>query len=313
MASARRLAAWYFHLAQALEAGVPLLEALASPGGPAPRERAGLIERLGRGANLAEELSRVSWLPPVDAHLLIAGAEAGRLPATCKKLAARHEIVARFAGRALLAVLYPLIVVHAGALVLPLRHLVLGSALEYVRQVAFALGAVWLALAVLFLLGRQPRLRRAGCRLLPWFAGFQRARDLSTLATVLDGYVAAGVSPVVAWATAGEATGSCELAALGRRMADEAGAGRPPGVALAREKAVPAEFANAYRGGERSGRLDESLDWLTRRYAEEAERKLGWASLVYPQIMLLGVAVWVGVSVLSIYSSYLRELLSIME
>ena len=76
-------------------------------------------------------------------------------------------------------------------------------------------------------------------------------------------------------------------------MAAEAEAGRQPGVALLQERAVPAEFAQAYRAGERSGRLDESLGWLARRYEEEAERKLGLVALWYPQFALLGVAVWV--------------------
>lgn len=313
MASSRRLAAWYFQLAQSLDAGVPLLEALAAPGGPDGRARAVLIERLRGGARLSDELARADWLPRVDAHLLIAGAEAGRLPATCLRLATRHELVARFTGKLALAILYPLIVVHVGALVLPLRHLVLGSALEYVRLVVLALGGLWLTLALLFLLGRHGRLRRTVCAALPWFAGFQRARDLSTLATVLDGYLAAGVSPVIAWTTAGEATGAPALAALGRRMAAEAEAGRQPGLALAGEKALPADFAHSYRTGERSGRLDESLGWLARRYAEEAERKLSLASLWYPQFALLAVAVWVGVNFVSLYAGYLRELLNIME
>jgi type II secretory pathway component PulF len=315
MASSRRLAAWYFQLAQSLEAGVPLLEALAAPGGPKPALRAAMVARLNGGALLADELRAAdAWLPQVDVQLLLAGAEAGRLPATCRRLAASHENVARLMGRAVLATLYPLAVVHLGAFLLPLKHLVLGSAAVYAKQVLLVLVPLWLALAAVFIvLGRHPGLRRRVFALLPWVAGFQRARDLGVLAAVLEGYVANGLSPAVAWEMAGRATGAPALAALGRRLAAEAEAGRQPGLALLRERGLPVEFAQAYRTGEQSGRLDESLGWLARRHTEEAERKLALVALWYPQFALLLVAVWVGASVVAMYAGYLKEILSLME
>lgn len=314
MASSRRLAAWYFQLAQSLEAGVPLLEAWSAPGGPAPAARAVMVERLRGGATWPGELAAAVWLPSVDRHLLSAGAEAGRLPAACRRLAVQHETVARLTGRAVLATLYPLAVVHLGAVLLPLRELVLGSAAAYARQVALVLVPLWLVLLGARLAGQQfPGLRRRVFAVLPGVAGYQRARDLGVLAAVLEGYVANGLSPVVAWAMAGAATGAPRLQALGARLAAEAEAGRQPGLALVHERTVPAEFAQAYRSGEQSGRLDESLGWLARRYAEEAERCLTHVSLWYPMLALLAVAGWVGASIVSIYSGYLTDLLSIME
>lgn len=315
MASSRRLAAWYFQLAQTLEAGVPLLEALAAPGGPKPRERLALVERVRQGSRLADELATAgAWLPAVDRHLLIAGAEAGRLPATCRRLAAHYEGVARLMGRATLATLYPLAVVHLGAVALPLKHLVLGSPALYAKQVALVLAPLWLiGTAVVLVLVRHPGLRRRVFACFPWVAGYQKARDLSVLAAVLEGYTANGLSPVTAWTMAGHATGSPKLAALGQRLAAEAEAGRQPGLLLSREPAVPLEFAQAYRTGEQSGRLDESLAWLARRYTEEAERKLTHVSLWYPQFVFLLVAIWVGVSMVLMYSGYLTDALKMLD
>ena len=315
MASSRRIAAWYFQLAQTLEAGVPLLEALAAPGGPQPGARAAMVARLRAGAALATELAAAGrWLPRVDVHLLVAGALAGRLPASCRQLAAYHERVARLTERALLAALYPLAVLHLGALVLPLRQLVLGSALLYAQQVLVVLVPLWLALASVFIvLGRHPGLRRRVFACLPWVAGYQRARDLGVLALALEGFASNGVSPVVAWERAGRETGAPALEALGLRLAAEAEAGRQPGLALLQERALPVEFAQAYRTGEQSGRLDENLGWLARRYEEEAARKLGLVALWYPQFALVGVAVWVAWNVISIYAGYLKEILGLLE
>ncbi len=275
-----------------------------------------MVARLQGGASLAGELAAAGgvWLPPVDSQLLVAGAEAGRLPATCRRLAAYHETVARLTGRALLATLYPLAVVHLGAFALPLRQLVLVSVWAYFGRVLAVLVPLWLALAVaVFVLGRCSGVRRRVFACLPWVAGYQRARDLGVLAMTLEGFASNGVSPVVAWERAGRAAGAPALEALGLRMAAEAEAGRQPGVALLRERALPVEFAQAYRTGEQSGRLDESLGWLARRYEEEAARKLGLVALWYPQFALVGVAVWAAVNVISIYAGYLKELLSLME
>ncbi len=314
MASSRRLASWYFQLAQMLEAGLPLLEAVEAPGGPSPKARAVFAERLRQGAALADELAAVDWLPAPDGQLLIAGAAAGRLPDTCRRLAAHHETVAKLAGRAVLAALYPLAVVHLGAVLLPIRQLVLGSPLAYAGQVAAVLVPLWLvAAAVSVVLLRHGGVRRRVFALLPWFGGYQRARDRQVLASVLEGYVAVGWPIGDAWVAAGAATGAPRLVALARRLAAEAEAGRPPGLALLRETELPAEFAQAYRTGEQSGRLDESLAWLTRRYADEAGRKLTHASIWYPQFVLLGVALWVAVKVVGMYAGYLDSLLKIMD
>ncbi len=315
MASPRRLAAWYFQLGQSLEAGIPLLEVLVSPGGPYPRERAAMAGRLRDGASLADELEAAgSWLPAVDVHLLTAGAAAGRLPAICRRLAAHHENVARLTGRAVLATLYPLAVLHLGAVLMPLKHLVLGSPLEFVRQVLLVLVPLWLAAGlVVVVLGRYPGLRRRVFGVVPGVAGYQHAHDLTVLATVLEGYVSAGVSLGTAWAAATQATGAPGLIALGARAVAEVEAGRQPGRILALESLLPAEFVQTYRTGEQSGRLDEGLAWLIRRHSEVAERKLTQVSLWYPQLALLLVALWVAVGVMRLYSDYLTEMLKMME
>ena len=274
-----------------------------------------MAERLHGGAALADELAAaVAWLPAADVHLLTAGAASGRLPAICRRLAAHHENVARLTGRAVLATLYPLAVLHLGAVLMPLKYLVLGSALEYARQVMLVLVPLWLVSGLVAVpLIRYPGLRRRVFSFLPGVAGYQSARDLAVLATVLEGYVAAGVSVGTAWAAATQATGSPALIALGERAVAEVEAGRAPGRILALEPLLPAEFSQTYRTGEQSGRLDEGLAWLIRRHSEAAERKLTHVSIWYPQLALLLVSAWVAVGVVRMYADYLKEMLKMME
>jgi len=313
--SHRKLAAWYHSLGQSLEAGIPLLDALAAPGGPHPAQRMALVARLSAGATLGDALATEgTWLPAVDVHLLLAGAASGRLPAICRQLASQHESTARLTGRAVLATLYPLAVVHFGALLLPVQQLVLGSAGAYARQVLLTLVPLWLAIgAVAIPLARHPGLRRRVFRWLPFLSGYQRACDLQVLATVLEGYVAAGVGLETAWIAAGRATGAPALIALGERLGAEAAAGRRPGARMVHETDLPAEFGQLYRSGEASGKLDESLGWLARRHAEAAERSLTHVSIWYPLAAFLGVAGWVVVKVVATYAAYLNELLKMMD
>jgi general secretion pathway protein F len=315
MPSHRKLAVWYHSLGQSLEAGIPLLAALGAPGGPAPARRSAMVAGLRDGASFEAVLAAEgAWLPAVDVHLLLAGAASGRLPAICRQLAGHHESTARLTGRAVLATLYPLAVIHLGAFALPIQQLVLGTVGAYARQVLLTLVPLWLAIGLVTIpLARHPGLRRRVFRWLPGLSGYQRASDLRVLATVLEGYVAAGFGLETAWVVAGRATGAPGLLALGERLGAEAAAGRRPGARMVLETDLPAEFGQLYRSGEESGKLDESLAWLARRYGEEAERSLTHVSLWYPQVAFLGVAVWVGVKVVEIVAGYFNGILKMME
>lgn len=315
MPSHRQLAAWYFALGQSLGAGLPLIEVLESPGGPRPRERRALAQRLRDGAPLAVALpEQTGWLPATDVAQLRAGAQAGRLPEVCGQLAAQHELVARLAGRAWLALAYPLAVLHFGAFLMPVQELVLGTAGGYAAAVASTLVPLWLVAALVAIpLVRHASVRRRVMAVLPGFAGYQEARDLHALTSVLQGFVAAGVPLSEAWPAAGAATGAPRLAALGDRLGAEAGAGRPPGARLPLEPDFPTQFAALYVTGERTGKLDEQLAWIARQCGERAEGKLKLVSLWYPQLALLAVGGWVLVKVVMTYGRHLDDMLKIME
>lgn len=302
-------------LGQSLEAGLPLIDCLLTTGGPKPRERRALADTLQRGAALEDALeTHGAWIPVVDRHLILAGAHTGRLAETLRQLAGQHEVVARLTLRAWLAVAYPAAIVHFGAFVLPLKTLVMGSLPAYLAAVFATLIPLWFVIALIGIpLVRHASVRRRVFAFLPGLAGYQKARDLHAFATVLHGYVAAGLPLDVAWPAAGSATGSPRLVALGQRIGVAAAAGEKPGARLAAEPDFPGEFAALYRVGEQTGKLDENLGWITRQCADRAETKLKLVSMTYPAAVFLGVAAWVAITAIAGYAAYLNEILKLLE
>jgi len=315
-ASSRTLSQWYPRLAAALEAGLGFEQSLVNlPGPPAAGVQA-LAGRLQAGASLADALDTDGqWLPEVDRQLMLAGARSGRLPDALRRLAARHEATVRARIGLMLAAAYPLGVLHFGALALPLVQLVsAGGFPAYVAAVAQVLGPMWLLIGA-FVLAARARLQPALALLdaLPFVGGFRRARALADLAFVLEALVVAGERIDAAWHHAARATGDPRLAAVAGAAVEAVHRGEPVAPVLAVRREIPALFAEFYRTGEATGRLDEALRTLQHQFSDTAATCLKLAALVYPSLLFAGVAVWVGVRVVLFYAGYFQRIEEMMK
>src|SRR5438876_559240 len=118
--SHRQLSAWYLQLAQQLEAGLSLAQALQATraSGPPRATLDAMVAKIETGGGVDDAL-RVAekWLPLADTLALSAAAEAGRMPRTLRSLAARHSEIGSAKLRITLACIYPLGMLHV-ALVL---------------------------------------------------------------------------------------------------------------------------------------------------------------------------------------------------
>jgi type II secretory pathway component PulF len=311
----QRLGSWYLALADALEAGLGLPEAVERTTGIDPGARNALAERLRAG----EPVERVwqepdSPVPRRDAVLLAAGAVTGRMPRVLRRLAAERTIAARQLGRLAMATAYPLFVLHFGALLVPVSQLIAGAAAGYVRSVLAVLVPVWLVfggLAVGLRRSEQWRRRLLGC--LPGFAGYQRHRDLAVLASSLEAGISAGLPLDRAWTLAGDATGAPAWRAVAQEARQMVLAGQPPSAALERAGPCAPEFVAAYRNGEFSGRLEQALETLAEHHIERADRGLTLATFLYPQLVFIAVAVWVAATVIARYAEYLGEVWRLLD
>ena len=145
----RKLAVWYQQLARQLEAGLRFSDALRSSQGtglPAAGLEA-MAQRVDAGGSVEAAFEAAKrWLPLADRLVLSAAAEAGRMPSTLKNLAARHAQLGATKLRLALACLYPLAMLHAILLLVPVMRMIdwergfNWDSIAYARTLAGTLG-----------------------------------------------------------------------------------------------------------------------------------------------------------------------------
>lgn len=314
----RKLAAWYVQLAQQLEAGLPLADALRSSRGTGASSRGldAMAAQIERGGSVDDALRAAQpWMPDADQLALSAAAGAGRLPQTLHNLAVRHAQLGAAKLRVLLACLYPLGILHLGIVLLPVTRMIdwekgfLWSTAAYVRGVAWGLVPLWAILATLFVLARRqhPLIYRIGA-LMPALRGYLRAQALADFSFALESFLSAGVPIGSAWAAAGMTSHSSDLKVAAKAMETTIARGEAPGRKLASWPCFPPNFVALYRTGEETGQLEANLVRLTTQNQESANRALTLATFIYPALTFLVVAAAVAYFVITLYAGYLKML-----
>ena len=314
----QKLSTWYHQLAQQLEAGLLLTDAFrTSRGAGAP---AAVLEKMARAIEAGETVDdalRVAadWMPETDRLLLVAAAGAGRMPRTLHVLSTQHQQLGAAKLRVLFACLYPTAVLHLALALWPVVRMIdwdKGFAWDpvlYVRGLAFTLLPLWLVLGIVAWLARRPgpvftRLTR----MIPIVGRYLRLRALSDFSFALGNVLEAGVSIDQAWELVGELSPDPALRSAALKLRTVIQSGHPPGPHLARFACFPPEFVALYRTGEEAGQLETNLQRLAQQNHEQAQRALTLATVVYPGVMFVAVAIGVGYFVISIYGGYLKML-----
>jgi general secretion pathway protein F len=294
-----------------VRAGVPLERSLAGLG----RDLRGRLGRLSddlsgdltRGRSLSEALAaRSADFPPTYRAIVTAGVRSAKLSVALEGLATSARRIVELRRAAMLAMLYPLVVLlFAYGLMLVILFLlppVLRSiyeaatpgfvvAMERAGQtvawwgpvfplVVVVAGAVWLI-----------ETRRAwtiqdsrASRLLGWLPGFKRlARDAraATLAEVTGLLVEQGVALPEALVLSGEATGAPRLADACRRWAEALREGQLAAHLARHTRDLPGVFTWALTTGP-GGSLPELLRHAAEHYRNRALRQADWLRVTLP-------------------------------
>ena len=207
----RKLATWYDQLAQQLEAGLLLADALrASHGTGAPAKALdAMAATIEAGGSVSDALRTAgAWLPYADMLALTAASEAGRMPRTLHTLATRHAQIGNAKLRVAMACIYPLAVLHLGLLLLPVVRMIdwdkgfQWNAFVYARGVALGIVPLWgLGIALWYLARRGSPLLARITRFLPALRDYMRAQALADFAFALGNFIEAGVPILQSWAT----------------------------------------------------------------------------------------------------------------
>ena len=316
-ASHTTLANWYRHLAEQLEAGIPLPDALQAAPGPSLTARKQLFEPLLAGETVARVIATAPpYLPHADRMFIIAAADSGRLPETFFNLHRRHERIAGIQRRVLFSTLYPLGVYHlAAAMLVLMKHLDYEAGLSSLNPSLMGLQALalilplWALIGVLMLMARieSPLLPRL-VRCLPLLRSYSRAQAVADLADSLGNFVETGLPIQRAWHYATEITHAAEFKRAYRSLQSTFEAGEDPAQELPKLKDFPADFCAAYQTGAVSGKLDQSLYATAKLYQAKANRALSLAAMTYPSILLALVTCMIAYTIIHFYAGYLSLL-----
>lgn len=312
--NSKTLADWYLQLARHLEAGIPLPKAWSLPADPAKKNRLEATEKLEAGLPVDQVIRESgNWLPKIDRENLLFANQSGRLPEMCQRLAARHKRHFETSRRIRSKLLYPLIVFHLAALVLPLVQMIdfeAGLAGLDFSALLFRTGSLLLPLWIILLTLQS--MARTGNPLLPvilrcfpFFRGYAKDQSIADFCDILGSACQAGVLPQQAWAQAAKASKSPSLIKTNRAIQPTLKKGLDPADVIADHRSLPKDFIAYYKTGSTTGKLDSMLLELSLHYEERAESKLATATAFYPGIALLTVALLVAYSFFSFFGDSL--------
>ena len=313
LASHQSLINWYSQLAQHLEAGITIADAVELSGGPSQAQRVRMAESLRNGTTWSEAIQAAdAWLPTADQRFLTLAESTSRMPQICQRLADQHRRV-RDAKRAVVfSMIYPICVLHLAAFVLPfMKQLDFEAGLSAISPSAIIfqgitlLAPFWILAALILLMVKleSPVLPRL-LNFIPLLRGYAKARALADFSITLGTYVEAGLSIRRGWSEAASASRSPEIQLANKQLAPIFEQGFDPANSISELPVFPQDFVAYYKTGVSTGSLDKSMLKLGMEYQGRANRALITASIVYPSLLFACVAALVIYTVFKFYAGY---------
>ena len=312
-ASHKLLSNWYSQLADQLEAGLDLPEALRLSNGPPQDQREHLAANFESGTPPKDALrDGPIFLPCADRMAITAACESGRLPDILHRLSERHASIGSVQLKVILGLAYPIAIYHLVALLMPLAGMIdfdrgfsWHPGVHFAQMLAMIL-PVWLIAGSFFYLSRteHPLLPRI-LRRIPLLGVYQRAQAIADFAHSLGTLLEAGVPIARAWKLSVEAVNHPGLHAAHTEIQAIFANGQDPSEALSKHRCFPADLVAFYRSGGRTGKLDEAMNNAAKQSQVRANNTMTVAAIIYPTLLFIAVAIIVALGVIRMYGGYL--------
>lgn len=289
----------YRRMATYHRAGIPWAEALADAWSGEPRRA------LAAGKPLAEALR--PFVSPHDTALLAAAESSGKIEGCLERLAERHEGAARRRGETWRTLLYPAMIAHIGAVLLPLPDLMVGNWGSALRWSLALLVPTWGMLLVVRRWqtnapGKGPPL--PGRALRWWNAPSVLAADAVALRVLGEAHDA-GIVAADAARIASEAGAGGRIAADLARAAPSLRAGHTLGsMWVAAPDWVAADLSTA----EYAGEIGKAAARAATMLEEQCSAWLARIRAIVPTALLLLVGGFVALRVISFYAAAYGQL-----
>ena len=314
MPSHKQLATWYTQLGQHIEAGVLLAEALRFCGGMPAAGCEAMARRIESGEAIEHVFKEAPrWLPQPDRLFIVAAMRTGHLPQTLQSLADRHARIGATQLKVFFGLIYPLGVFHAAALLIPVTRMIdyeagfLWDASSYATQVLLFLLPVWAVLTSVYLLARtQHPLLSKILRVVPLLRRYSWMQAMADLSHALGTFIHAGVPAPAAWRLSVDLTEEPKFRQALQRLTPVFETGMEPGDHLDDIPCFPAEFRYYYKAGVQNSHLDKNMLRAGHHFQEQANQAMTFASILYPTLILVGVAGMIIVNIFQVYGNYLK-------
>jgi len=314
-----RLARVYYDLSVMLDAGVPVLRSLdiviEGRQGYFKRILWQIRESLAKGAGLAESMSRHSVFPDLDRMLIEAAETSGSLGESFKMLSEWHEFVHRITRRMMMALIYPVFLLHFAALVSRLPYAVMGklTVAGYFREVLSILMFLYVPAitVIVFILLRDkvPLLRLPldwVVLKIPVLGQAVYHLSICRYAKAFAMMYKAGVPIAEVTRRATQATGNVIVAA---RFAGGEQAVRKGGAAWEGfSKRLPTEYRHLWQIGEETGDLDKTAAKVGEIAGDRADLYFKAFASGFPKVVYFVILIVTAAMVLAIASQFYGNL-----
>lgn len=261
-------------------------------------------------ADLTTELERA---------LVESGEQSGRLAESCAHLADYFDTEHRSREAAVGALIYPLILAHAGV-VLPVltamfQASLAGESTSVLPMVAARLAALWVVLGLLALgwrmLSKAAETSATADRVLmnlPLLGAVRRHWVLGRFCQVFHSTLVAAMPIMEGLRSAGRASLSGSLNGGAEMAAGTVGAGGTLAEGLAHSRAFPKVFVDSIDSAETAGTLDTEVARWARSETEFAISSQRKAAEVMPKVAYLLVVLYVAAGIIRFFLGYFGEI-----
>lgn len=323
--SLREKESFYRSLGQLLRTGSTFpkaLDSLSRSMRGRARSFARRLHRNAEGLSVAETFaSQRSEVSEMELGTLTAVERAGKLERGCTQLAEHFRSLAVAREAMLRKSAYPIFVLHFAILVFALPKALSGGGVDaYLRQTLTAFAFVYglgiciaLALPLLRDLGATSALLDRMLRAMPLFGKVRRAFAVARFCGTYQVQLDAGVNVMDSLTAAGRSSRSGMIRSAVRRALPEVRGGVQAGPMLAHSGAFPADVGQAICNGEETGSLDEELQRLAGEYQQEGLTRLDTVTEWVPRVVMLGIFIYVGYGIVSLYAGYLKQVEQLVD
>lgn len=314
MASRSRLAQAYYDLAVLLDAGVPITRSLdmmiQGREGHFKHVLSQVRESLSKGSNLSESLDKhPAVFPELDRMLIEAAETSGSLGDSFKMLSQWHEFIQRITRRMQMGLLYPVLILHIGAMVIGGPDLILGkiTVVQYLVQVLQILLLLYVpAIAIIVFMSLRGRIPAVALPMdylvlrIPILGAAIYHLSVCRYARAFAMMYKGGVPITETTTRATRATGNLIVA---RQFAGGIASVRNGGTTWEGfSRRLPAEYRDLWQIGEETGELDKMADKVAEIAADRADLYFTQFAFWFPWVVYAIIAGFLIVKIFRMWS-----------